>query len=94
MTSAVRVFTLRLPISAYQSIQTAYISRRMDFKRTATIIGTLVSAVVGIAMALQGYGVWALIAQYLTNTIIDTLFLAVTVRWHPRLMSPGKRQSP
>lgn len=52
------------------------------------------SAVVGIAMALQGYGVWALIAQYLTNTIIDTLFLAVTVRWHPRLMFSWKAAKP
>lgn len=96
LTSAVRVFALRLPISAYQSIQTAYISRRMDFKRFffSTIIGTLVSAVVGIAMALKGYGVWALIAQYLTNTIIDTLFLAVTVRWHPRLMFSWKAAKP
>lgn len=96
LTSAVRVFALRLPVSAYQSIQTAYISRKMDFKRFffSTIIGTLVSAVVGIAMALKGYGVWALIAQYLTNTIIDTLFLAVTVRWHPRWMFSWKAAKP
>ena len=96
LTSAVRVFALRLPISAYQSIQTAYVSRRMDFKRFffSTIVGTLISAVVGIIMALRGYGVWALIAQYLTNTIIDTLFLAITVRWHPRLMFSWKAAKP
>lgn len=93
---AIRVFAIRLPISSFQSIQTAYISRKMDFKRFffSTIIGTLVSAVVGIVMALKGAGVWALIAQYLTNTIIDTLFLFVTVRWHPRLMFSWKRAKP
>lgn len=52
------------------------------------------SAVVGIVMALKGYGVWALIAQYLTNTIVDTLFLAVTVRWHPRWMFSWKAAKP
>ena len=45
-------------------------------------------------MALKGAGVWALIAQYLTNTIIDTLFLFLTVRWHPRLMFSWKRAKP
>ena len=46
---AIRVFAIRLPISSFQSIQTAYISRKMDFKRFffSTIIGTLVSAVYG-----------------------------------------------
>ena len=96
LTSAVRVFALRLPISSFQSIQTAYVSRKMDFKKFffSTITGTLTSAVVGIYMALAGYGVWALIAQYLTNTVIDTLFLFVTVRWHPRLMFSWKRAKP
>jgi O-antigen/teichoic acid export membrane protein len=96
LTSAVRVFALRLPISAFQSIQIAYVSRKMDFKKFffSTIIGTLVSAVVGIYMAIRGFGVWALIAQYLTNTVIDTLFLFATVRWHPRRMFSWKRAKP
>lgn len=86
LTLAIRIFALRLPISSFQSIQTAYVSRRMDFKKFffATLIGTLVSAVVGITMALKGFGVWALIAQYMTNTIIDTLFLFSLVRWVPK----------
>ena len=86
LTPAIRVFALRLPISAFQSIQTADVSRRMEFKKFffATITGTLVSAVVGIVMALKGYGVWALIAQYMTNTVIDTLVLCALVRWLPR----------
>jgi O-antigen/teichoic acid export membrane protein len=88
LTSAVRVFALRLPISSFQSIQTAYVSRKMDFKKFffATITGTLISAAVGIIMALKGFGVWSLIAQYMTNTVIDTLFLFATVKWIPKKM--------
>ena len=69
LTTAMRVFALRLPISSFQSIQSAYVSRTMNFKKFffATTIGTIASAVVGIAMAYQGFGVWALIAQYLTT---------------------------
>ena len=88
LTAAIRVFALRLPVSSFQSIQTAYVSRRMEFKKFffSTITGTLVSAIVGVAMALNGFGVWALIAQYMTNTIIDTLFLFTLVRWIPKFV--------
>ena len=49
----------------------------------ATLVGTLVAAVVGIWMAYTGFGVWALVAQQLTNLAIDTILLWITVRWHP-----------
>lgn len=83
-----RVFGLRLPISAINSVQNAYISRKMEFKKFffSTIIGTVVSAVVGIYMALHGFGVWSLIAQYMTNTSIDTLVLFITIKWRPKLV--------
>ena len=82
-----RVFALRLPIAAFQSIQCAIVSRNLEFKKFffSTIGGTLCSAVVGITMAIKGYGVWALVWQYLTNTIIDTLILAIIVRWRPAI---------
>ena len=49
----------------------------------ATLIGTVVSAVVGIVMAYMGFGVWALVAQYLTNSVVDTLVIWFTCGWHP-----------
>ena len=60
----------------------------MLFKRFffSTLFGTLFSGVVGIVMAYMGAGVWALVAQYFTNTIIDTVVLAITVPWHPQLL--------
>lgn len=43
------------------------------------------SAIVGIAMAYAGLGVWALVAQSLSNAIIDTIILWITVKWRPVL---------
>lgn len=93
---AMRVFAIRLPISAFQTIQSAIISRNMEFKKFffSTIGGTLISAVVGIGLALNGFGVWALIIQYLTNTCIDTIILALIVRWHPGLEFDVKHAKP
>lgn len=88
-----RIMALRIPVAAINSVQQAYVSRNMDFKRffLATLGGTLVSAVFGIVLAYLGFGVWALAVQYLSNTLIDTIVLWFTVRWRPTLEYSWKR---
>lgn len=85
MTAMIRVLGLTLIISGFKSIQTAYISRNMQFKRFffATLGGTVGAAFLGIWMAFGGFGVWALIAQSLFNHTVDTIILWVTVKWYP-----------
>ena len=82
----IRVASLTLIISGVKNVQQAYVSRHMLFKRFfySTLIGTVFAAVVGIAMAYMGYGIWALIAQNLLNTAVDTLVLWITVKWRPK----------
>lgn len=91
--SVLRVLGLRVPIAAFNSVQQAYVSKNMLFKRFffSTLFGTLLSGVVGCAMAYMGYGIWALVGQYLTNTIIDTIVLWFTVKWRPNLVFSFKR---
>lgn len=85
LTPLIRVLSIKIILAGINSVQHAYVSRQMIFRRFfwATIIGTVVSSVVGIAMAYSGFGVWALVAQYLTNSVIDTLVLWLTVKWRP-----------
>lgn len=87
LSPVLRVLGLRIPLTAINNVQQAYVSKKMIFRKFffATIIGTIISAVVGIWMAYAGYGVWALVAQYLTNTTIDTIILALTIKWKPML---------
>lgn len=82
-----RVMGLRLIVAAFNTVQKAKVSRDMEFRKFffSTIGGTLFSAVVGIAMAYLGFGVWALVAQELTNVAIDTTILFITIQWRPRL---------
>lgn len=88
-----RVLALKLPLAGINTVQNAYVSRKMIFKKFfyATLGGTIASAVVGIAMAYWGYGIWALVAQYLTNSAIDTIVLWITVPWRPDLAFSAKR---
>lgn len=85
LTAVIRVLSLTIIIGAINSVQQAYVQKTMQFKRFffATLGGTLVSAVVGIYMAFKGFGIWALVAQQLTNQTIDTIILWLSVKWRP-----------
>jgi O-antigen/teichoic acid export membrane protein len=87
LTPALRVLSIQIPLSSIGAIQQAYVIRNMMFKKFfyATIVGTIVSAIIGIAMALSGFGIWALIAQQLTKKLIDDFVLWIIVKWRPRL---------
>lgn len=93
LTPIVRVISLTIVISGVKGVQQSYVSRNMLFKRFfyATLGGTIFSAFLGIAMAYAGFGVWAIVAQQLSNTAIDTLILWITVKWRPKLMFSWKR---
>lgn len=82
-----RVLGIRIPLTAINNVQQAYVGKKMIFRKffLSTIGGTVISAVVGIWMAYEGYGVWALVGQYLTNTFISTVILAFTIKWKPEL---------
>ena len=89
----IRVISLTIVVSGVKGIQQAYVSRNMLFKRFffSTIGGTLFSAILGIVMAYAHCGVWALVAQQLSNAVIDTLILWITVRWRPQLIFSWQR---
>ncbi|MBR5321992.1 MAG: lipopolysaccharide biosynthesis protein [Clostridia bacterium] len=82
LVGVIRVMGLTLPVNAIKSIWCAYISSSLQFKKFffATIGGTVLSGVVGVTMAVCGLGVWALVAQQMTNTVVDTLILIITTR--------------
>lgn len=85
LVSVIRAMGLQIIIVAVNSVQSAYVSKTMQFKRFfwSTLGGTIVSAMVGIGMAYTGYGVWALVAQYLIKTFVNMSVLWVTVKWRP-----------
>lgn len=93
LVNLVRVLGLTIIISGIKNIQQAYVSRNLIFKKFffATLVGTIGAAVIGIVMALKGFGVWALVAQQLFNLTIDTIVLWITVKWRPKKMFSFKR---
>lgn len=93
LVAIIRVISITILISGVKGIQQAYVSRNMLFKKFffSTIGGTVFSAFLGIFMAYKGFGVWAIVAQQLSNTAIDTLILWITVEWRPKFIFSWKR---
>ena len=87
LTLIVRVLCLTLLTTGVRSIQEAFIARNLLFKKyfLATLSGTISSAIIGIGLAIGGYGVWAIVAQQLTNAVLSTAVLWVTVKWRPSM---------
>ncbi len=85
ITGYMRVLGLTVLISGLKNVQQAYVSRHMLFKKFffSTLGGTIFAGIVGVFMAYQGYGVWALVAQQVINLTIDTTILWITVKWRP-----------
>ena len=81
----IRVLGLTILFSGVKNVQQSYVSKKMMFKKffLATLSGTVISGVVGIIMAYNNFGVWALVAQHVINLGIDTLVLWITVKWRP-----------
>lgn len=93
LTRIIRILGITVVIGAVNSVQQAYVQKTMQFKRFfwSTLTGTIISAVVGIAMAYGGFGVWALVGQQISNQAVNTVVLWFTVKWRPeRLFSVMK----
>ena len=88
-----RVLALVIPIMGMNSVQQSFVSRNMPFRRFfySTLGGAVFSGIVGVSMAIGGFGIWALVAQYVVNYSANTLILWITLKWRPKLKFSIKR---
>ena len=65
----------------------AILRRNLEFKKFSprVLIASVVSGIVGVASAVAGYGVWALVVQQMTLTVLSAIAVWGAVPWRPRL---------
>ena len=87
LTVLTRVSSLGMIIGAMAIVQQTRLIKYIDFKTQTkiTIIASVLSGVLGIAMALIGFGVWSLVAQQLAAQSLRTIMLFVYNKWLPKL---------
>ena len=84
--SLTRVASLGMIAGALSLVPQTRLTKRIDFKAQTkiTLIASVTSGVLGIAMALLGFGVWSLVAQTLSNQVLRTILLWAIDRWTPK----------
>lgn len=75
-----RVLALMLFPGALNSVQLAKVSREMDFRKVffGNLSGILLAGIAGIAVALMGGGLWALVVQTMLNVFVVCIVMGFT----------------
>jgi O-antigen/teichoic acid export membrane protein len=83
-----------LPIgTALVSIHQALFKRRLDFSAFAkrAVLGVGAGGIVGVSCALAGYGVWSLVAQQLTISMVSVAVIWMSSDWRPSFRFSARR---
>lgn len=80
-----RVLSLTLIINAFGLVQTSLLAKKLDFKTQMKIslLAVILSGVIGIVMAYQGFGVWSLVAQLVSKSVFQAILLWLFNDWRP-----------
>lgn len=81
--SVVRVLALNLFFEAPTNIVVAKATVELKLKKTAiaATIGSVFSGIVGVVLAFMGFGIWALVAQTLSNGVINAIIVFALVKF-------------
>ena len=81
-----------VPMYALNVIPEAVLRRRMQMRSVAVryLSSGLIAGLAGVACALAGLGVWALVVQQVGATLLTTVLLWVVTPWRPRLGRFGR----
>ncbi len=81
-----RTLSVGIVISSFSLIHTTLIRKRLDFRNLfyRSAIAIPISGVLGIVAAYKGFGVWSLVIQHLSNSLISMICYWKATRWRPK----------
>jgi O-antigen/teichoic acid export membrane protein len=85
LTDLVRVYSITFIINAFGMVQLARLTQKLNFKTQllVSLPSLVISAVIGIYMAYEGYGVWSLVCMSIIQSFMSTLQLWLHSKWKP-----------
>ena len=82
----VRVLSINLFFNSLTIVQTSILTKAVDFKSQAKIslVAVIVSGIIGLTMAYNGFGVWSLVFQSVSISIVRTISYWMVTKWKPQ----------
>lgn len=83
-----RVLGLTMLVNSLTISQTAKMTSEMKFKEMAiiSIVTQLLTGIIGLYLAYSGWGVWALVFQQLSSSVVRLLLMELFLKWYPKWM--------
>lgn len=87
LTVLLRILSVILFLGAVSSVQNTVLTKEMNFKCNCMInLGAIiVQGIVGIVLAINGFGVWSLVLAQISNSIMLVALGFVFIKWKPVL---------
>jgi O-antigen/teichoic acid export membrane protein len=88
LTFICRILFTAIIFNSFYLIPLSKLGRVLDYKTIAKVnlISTILSGVVGVAIAVAGFGVWALILQQVSYHFLRMVFFHFFVKWKPAFL--------
>lgn len=88
LTDVTRLLSLTIIINSIGLVPRSLLSIAVDFKSQAyaSVVSVIISGVVGIYLALSGFGVWALVWQSLVSASVGLIIIWIYAKWRPKLV--------
>src|SRR5690554_805940 len=87
LTAISRIFFIVIILNAFVIIQNTLLSKGLNFKllAKASLISSLLSGIIGVVLAIYGFGVWALVFQMIFHSFVRVILLWLLNTWKPTL---------
>jgi PST family polysaccharide transporter len=81
----IQVLSIIFVLTALSSIQMGLLRREMAFRSLALrrLVAVALGGVVGVGMALAGFGAWALVGQQIASALVSVVTLWAVTPWRP-----------
>lgn len=86
ITSVLYYLALIPPIAALGKVHSAILVKNLNFKALSIrdVVAVLMGGTLGVIAAIKGMGVYSLVWQQITTTIVGTILLWVGSKWQPK----------
>jgi len=83
-----KVISLRLIILGLTIVHRSLLTKELEFKFLAkvSLISVVSSGILGVWLAVCGFGVWSLVYQLLVQSLVESILIWNYSRWRPKLI--------
>ncbi|MDM1355966.1 lipopolysaccharide biosynthesis protein [Myroides marinus] len=80
----IKVLSIVLLLNSFQVVQNVRLMRDLEYKKISmySLVAILISSVIGIFLAILGYGIWALIVLQILNSAFLTIIYWIREGWY------------